>query len=56
MNGHATSSTIMIVGMMMVAKISCHGVLKMRRSSNRNRKYHSGRGSVACTAGFAFCS
>ena len=50
------SSTIISVGMMMVAKISCHGVLNTRRSSNRNRKYHSGRGSVALTAGFAMVS
>ena len=55
-NGHEISSTIMIVGMMMVAKISCHGVLNTRSSSNRNRKYHSGRGSVACTAGLATVS
>ena len=46
MNGHMISSTIRIVGMMIVAKISCHGSLKIRSSSNRNRKYHSGRGSV----------
>ena len=44
------------VGMMIVAKISCHGSLKIRSNSNRNRKYHSGRGSVDCTAGFAWLS
>ncbi len=55
-NGQAIRSTIQIVGMMIVARISSAGVLKMRSSSNRNRKYHSGRGSVGCTAGFAFCS
>ena len=42
--------------MMMVAKISCHGSLNTRNSSNRNRKYHSGRGSVGTTAGFALSS
>ena len=42
--------------MMMVAKISCHGCLKTRSSSNRNRKYHSGRGSVWATAGLALSS
>ena len=50
-NGHMISSTIRIVGMMIVAKISCSGVLKIRSSSNRNKKYHSGRGSVDCTPG-----
>ena len=55
-NGHTTSSTIKIVGMMIVAKISSHGDLKIRRSSKRNRKYHSGRGSVTATAGLALPS
>ena len=45
-----------IVGMMIVAKISSHGDLKMRRSSKRKRKYHSGRGSVTATAGLALPS
>ncbi len=42
--------------MMIVAKISSHGDLKIRRSSKRNRKYHSGRGSVTWTAGLALPS
>jgi hypothetical protein len=55
-NGQTMSSTMKMVGMMIVAKISSHGDLKMRRSSKRNRKYHSGRGSVTCTAGLALPS
>ena len=45
MNGHAISSTIRIVGMMIVANSSSCGSLKMRSSWKRKKKYHSGRGS-----------
>ena len=52
----AISRIIQSVGMMIVAKRSSSGVLKMRSSSKRKKKYHSGRGSYSSTPGSAWAS
>ena len=45
MNGMPISTTMKIVGMMIVASSSRFGFWNSRSSSNRKKKYHSGRGS-----------
>ena len=45
MNGMPIRMTIKIVGMMIVPSSSRFGFLKIRSSSKRKKKYHSGRGS-----------
>ena len=55
-NGQAISRIIHSVGMIIVAKRSSSGVLKMRSSSKRKKKYHSGRGSYSSTPGSAWDS
>jgi hypothetical protein len=44
MNGRISSRTRQIVGMPMVARKTSAGGLTTRSSSNRKKKYHSGRG------------
>src|SRR3954470_1269397 len=53
MNGSRNSSTMQIVGTPMVAMKTIDGGLITRSSSNRKKKYHSGRGVYDVVVGSA---
>ena len=54
MKGRISSTTIPIVGMMIVANRTRFGPFSTRKSSNRKKKYQSGRGTYVVVVGSAF--